>query len=172
MDERTRSRVGLVEAIKGLPMKKSSHASKPAKILLVDDEQDILDILVRVLGSAGYDVDMASNGQAALEKTSLQDYDLIITNMRMPVMNGEAFYRQLCSFSPRLSRRVIFCTGDIATSTTQRFLNATGAPVIFKPFQLSTLLKVVSWKLNIDRVPVKAPLPPLVQPETVVAPAF
>jgi len=148
-------------------MSKSSHASMPSRILIVDDEQDILDILARVLRIAGYDVDMASNGQVALEKVSLQDYVLIITNIRMPVMGGEAFYRQLCSSYPGLSKRVIFCTGDIANLATQRFLNATGAPVILKPFQLITMLELISWKLTNDRTPAQVPPPPPVQSDTV-----
>jgi DNA-binding response OmpR family regulator len=153
-------------------MKQSRHASLQSKILLVDDERDILDILARVLVSAGYDVDTACNGQVALEKIALQDYDLIITNVRMPVMSGDVFYRQLCVSHPCLSKRVIFCTGDIANLATQRFLNSTGAPVIFKPFQLSTVLEVVSWKLTKARVPAQLPALPLTQPDTLIAPAF
>ena len=151
-------------------MSKSSRASMPNKILIVDDEQDILDILTRALGTAGYEVETASNGQVALEKVSLQSYDLIITNIRMPVMDGEAFYRQLCSTYPDLSKRVIFCTGDVANPVTQRFLKATGAPVIFKPFQLNTVLQTVAWELNKDRA--TAPAPPMLRSNTAIVPAL
>ena len=120
--------MGLAETVKESPPKPSCRASPQSKILLVDDEQDILDILARALGIAGYNVDAACNGQLALDKVSAQDYDLIVTNIRMPVMGGEAFYRELCSSYPRLAKRVIFCTGDIANLATQRFLNTTGAP--------------------------------------------
>ena len=142
------------------------------RILLVDNEQDILDILARVLVGAGYNVDMATDGRAALEQVSRRGYDLIISNMRMPVMSGEAFYRQLCTSHPNLSKRVVFCTGDIANASTHRFLNAAGAPVIFKPFQLRTVLDVVSR--NLERVHSHSDLSglPLVPPETVPAPAY
>ncbi len=153
-------------------MSKSNRASTPTRILLVDDEQDILDLLARVLASAGYHVDTANNGQAALDQLPVQEYDLIITNVRMPVMGGEAFYRELCNSYPRLSKRVIFCTGDIVNWATQRFLNSTGAPVIFKPFPLSTVLEVVSWKLAKERAPARAPPLPLTYPETAAAGVF
>jgi len=134
-------------------MKQSGRAS----ILLVDDEQDILDILARTLVMAGYDVDMANNGRVALDRLALADYDLIISNIRMPVMGGEEFYGQLSLLHPRLAKKIIFCTGDIANPTTQRFLTGTGAPVIFKPFQLTTVLEVVSWKLAKERATALVP---------------
>ena len=164
--------MGLAETVKESPPKPSCRASPQSKILLVDDEQDILDILARALGIAGYNVDAACNGQLALDKVSAQDYDLIVTNIRMPVMGGEAFYRELCSSYPRLAKRVIFCTGDIASLATQRFLNTTGAPVIFKPFQLSTVLDVVSWKLAKDRTPAHVPALPLTRPGAAISTAF
>jgi len=142
-------------------------ASEPKSILLVDDEQDILDILERVLHSAGYRVTTARNGRQALQDAvaARQDYDLIISNIRMPVMDGRAFYRRLRALRPRLSQRVIFCTGDIAEPSTQRFLKSTGAPVLFKPFPMSALLEVVGQKLEatIRLVPTR----PLPQPDAV-----
>nr|MBC7244868.1 response regulator [Chloroflexota bacterium] len=151
-------------------MNQSSRALMPCRILLVDDEQEILDILVRVLRPAGYEVDTASNGQAALQRIAYQDYDLIITNIRMPVLDGRAFYRQLCALYPHLSQRVVFCTGDTADVATQSFLNCTGAPVIFKPFQLSTVLEMVSYKLAVCRAPIPVPPSQRSQTEAVVLP--
>ncbi|MGB9880250.1 MAG: response regulator [Anaerolineae bacterium] len=149
----------------------SSHALKPrTRILLVDDEQAILDILVRVLKTAGYEVDTAGNGQEALQRVARRDYDLIITNIRMPVLDGRAFYRQLCGSYPHLCQRIIFCTGDTADVATQRFLNSTGAPVIFKPFQLTTVLEMVACKLATNQAPVTAIPPPLTSPEAIAMP--
>jgi CheY-like chemotaxis protein len=75
--------------------------------LLVENEQGNLDILTRALARAGYEIDTANDGPMALRKASLRDYDLIIANVRMPTMGGEAFYYQLCSSYPHLSKRVI-----------------------------------------------------------------
>ncbi|MBC7231731.1 MAG: response regulator [Chloroflexi bacterium] len=148
-------------------MARSSHTLKPKRILLVDDEQAILDILARVLTTAGYTVDTAGNGQEALQRVACRDYDLIITNVRMPVLDGRAFYRHLCGFYPHLSQRVIFCTGDTADVATQRFLNSTGAPVIFKPFQLTILLEMVAYKLATCQVPMTVASPPVPSSEVI-----
>lgn len=152
-------------------MNRSSHALKPRRILLVDDEQAILDILVRVLKTAGYLVDTAGNGQEALQRIARRDYDLIITNVRMPVLDGRAFYRHLCSSYPDLCQRVVFCTGDTADVATQRFLSSTGAPVIFKPFQLTTVLEVVSFKLAACDTPVVGAPQPLSPAQAIAVPA-
>ncbi len=110
--------MGVARPLEQPHMKQPRQESAQARILLVDDEEDILDILARVLRSAGYLVDLVSNGQMALEQVARQDYDLIISNIRMPVMGGEEFYRRLTSAFPRMVRKVVFCTGDIANQET------------------------------------------------------
>jgi CheY-like chemotaxis protein len=153
-------------------MDEPGGTSAHSRILLVDNEQDILDLLARLLGSVGYNIDMARNGRLALAKVCRRNYDLIISNIRMPVMGGEAFYHQLCASYPHLSGRIIFCTGDIANASTRRFLNATGVPVIFKPFQLHTVLDVVSGRLSEIHSPAKPPGLPLLPPGAITAPAY
>lgn len=143
--------MGVARPLEQPYMKQPRQESAQARILLVDDEEDILDILARLLRSASYLVDLAGNGQMALEHVARQDYDLIISNIRMPVMGGEEFYRRLAGSFPHMVRKVIFCTGDIANQDTQRFLSSLGAPVIFKPFQLRTVLEVVAWQLARER---------------------
>jgi len=118
------------------------------RILLVDDEQLIANALAHVLRTAGYQIDVACNGQEALEKVSRVDYDLIICDVRMPVMDGEAFYLQLRSSHPSLSKRVVFCTAYTDNPATQRFLKDSGAPVIPKPFRLRAVLDMVSLRLT------------------------
>ena len=153
-------------------MVRRGRASTQNRILLVDNEQDILDIMARVLQSAGYTIDMANDGRAALERVLRQDYALIISNIRMPVMGGEAFYHQLCSSHADMSERIIFCTGDTANAGTRRFLSATGAPVIYKPFHLDTVLDVVSSKLEVLHSPAGCPSLPLAPSGPVTAPAY
>ena len=130
------------------PVGKRRHDLKPKKILLVDDEQDILDIQSRVLIAAGYCVDTACDGLVALRKLASEDYSLVVTNLRMPELGGEGLYRQLCSSYPHLRRRVVFCTGDTANQDTLRFLTATGAPVLLKPFTIQALLATVSQAMG------------------------
>jgi CheY-like chemotaxis protein len=123
----------------------------PKNILLVDDEKHIVDALAYLLRTAGYRIDVASNGQEALDKVSRADYDLIISDVRMPVMDGEAFYHRLRASRPSLSRRIVFCTAYMDNPATQRFLRDSGVPVIPKPFRLRTVLEMVSLRLTRDR---------------------
>lgn len=144
-------------------------ASKPHRILVVDDEQDILDIQVRVLKTAGHLVDTACDGAVALQKLTSQDYDLIITNMRMPILDGRSFYVRVCSSHPHLSRRVIFCTGDIASADTLRFLSSAGVTVLFKPFALCALVDTVSRILDSTYLSPEVVRKPVARPELALA---
>jgi DNA-binding response OmpR family regulator len=139
---------------------KRRHDLKPKRILLVDDEQDILDIQSRVLTAAGYCVDTACDGLVALRKLAAEEYALIVSNLRMPELGGEALYRRLCISYPHLRRRVVFCTGDTANQDTLRFLTATGAPVLLKPFTIDALLATVSQALG-TAVPRVVPTQPI-----------
>ena len=76
-------------------------ASLPSlRILVVDDELSIQDMLVDMLSADGHKVDTASNGQVALEKLRTRGYDLIISDIKMPGMNGRSFYEYLSGVNP------------------------------------------------------------------------
>jgi len=124
---------------------------RPSRILLVDDERLVVAALAHMLRAVGYRTDLAYNGQEALEKVSARDYDLIICDIRMPVMDGRAFYGQLRSVHPQLSERVVFCTSDWDAPSTRGFLARSGAPVIAKPFRMRHVLDLV-----LTRVPAKS----------------
>jgi CheY-like chemotaxis protein len=132
-------------------MGEPSPESTCNRILLVDDEQLIANALAHMLRTAGYAIDLARNGQEALAKVSSADYDLIICDVKMPVMDGKAFYRELRSSRPGFCQRIVFCTGDMDNPTTRRFLKASGVPFICKPFRLGAVLKMVSLRLAGDR---------------------
>jgi CheY-like chemotaxis protein len=143
----------------------------PSRILVVDDQVDILDIVVRVLTGAGYACDTAPHGDVALARLADTHYDLVISNLRMPVMDGEALYRHLRVLHPDLKDRIIFCTGDTATPAAQSFLRTTGAPVLLKPFELTALLEAVGTKLGRDLPRAHAPYSTNYWQDTVAIPA-
>jgi CheY-like chemotaxis protein len=92
----------------------------------------------------GHTVDIAGNGAEALEKLAHRSYDLIVTDTKMPVLNGEAFYRELQRrFPAPLRPRIIFLTGDVLTREKQEFLEGTGAPFLAKPFDLGQVRRLV-----------------------------
>ena len=127
---------------------KTVGESIAGRILVVEDERLVGMAMAHMLRAAGYGVDLAGNGQEALDKVSSDAYDLIICDIKMPIMDGQAFYDQLSRRYPDLSRRVVFCTGDLGNPNTQRFLKSCGAPVIRKPFSLRGVLDLVAATLS------------------------
>ncbi|MCD6506754.1 response regulator [Candidatus Poribacteria bacterium] len=125
-------------------------ASLPSlRILVVDDELSIQDMLVDMLSADGHKVDTASNGQVALEKLRTRGYDLIISDIKMPGMNGQSFYEYLSGVNPAMSRRIIFITGDTLSRETEEFLESVGVPHIEKPFSLEEMLVAIRKALSL-----------------------
>ncbi len=112
-------------------------------ILVVDDEPDIAATLAEMLQGAGHRVEVATDGQNALEMLRHRDYDLVVTDTKMPVLDGPGLYRALEQRFPRLRHRVIFVTGDVLDPDKRDFIAATGAPCLAKPFDLDEVLAVV-----------------------------
>jgi two-component system NtrC family sensor kinase len=119
----------------------------PKTILIVDDEAEIAAILVEALESDGYHTETAENGVDALRRLEERAYDLVLSDTKMPVMDGIELYRELERRFPKLQRRIIFVTGDVLDAEKQRFLESTGVPILTKPFDLSEVLRVVRRRL-------------------------
>ncbi len=116
-------------------------------ILVVDDEPEIAAILVEALERDGYQTETAENGADALRRLERRGYDLVMSDTKMPVMDGMELYRKLERRFPALQRRIIFVTGDVLDAEKQRFLESTGVPVLTKPFDLSEVRRVVRRRL-------------------------
>jgi PAS domain S-box-containing protein len=113
-----------------------------ARVLLVDDEPRLAAAVADALTDAGFQVDQAHDGMEALGRVREREYDLIVCDLRMPRLDGPAFYRAIATSSPALSRRVIFVTGDVAGTEAGRFLEESGCRWLTKPFRLADLLRV------------------------------
>src|SRR5216117_532430 len=111
-------------------------------ILVVDDESEIAAVLAEMLQRAGHHVDAAADGAMALEMLGRRGYDLIVTDTKMPVLDGVELYRALERRFPQYCRRLIFVTGDVLDPEKRRFLESTGAPCLPKPFDLDEVLRV------------------------------
>lgn len=112
-------------------------------ILIVDDEPGIVEVLKEALSLHGYVVDTAGNGAIALQKIMQEKYDLIISDLRMPDMDGEKLYHTVRRLQPELATRIVFLTGDTVSQTARAFLEWTGNRWFSKPFQVSELERVV-----------------------------
>jgi CheY-like chemotaxis protein len=104
------------------------------RMLVVDDELEIAELLREILEQAGHEVDVAASGEAALRRIDELDYDFILSDIRMPGMDGTALYDVLCSKHPELVPRLAFVTGDTLSPNVASFLKRTGIPHLAKPF--------------------------------------
>lgn len=113
-----------------------------AVVLVVEDELALATAVSEALTDAGFHVDTAVDGQHALERIEEKVYDLIVCDLKMPRMDGQAFYRALADSMPALVQRIVFVTGDVAGTDVERFLEDSGCRWLEKPFRLVDLLKV------------------------------
>ena len=114
-----------------------------ARILLVDDNPIVSQVIIDILSLDGYGVDTAPNGIAALEKMEGRRYDLVLTDLHMPEMDGAELYQELAKRQTHPRQKIIFLTGTVGTSETHRLVLDTGLPVLRKPFNLVELLDLV-----------------------------
>jgi signal transduction histidine kinase/ActR/RegA family two-component response regulator len=114
------------------------------RILLVDDEASILEVIGDVLRLDGHEVVAETNGATALERLRGQSFDVIVTDLKMPGMSGQELFARLTEIDPALARRLVFATGDLASPETILFLERTGNPYLQKPFDLNAVRRIVT----------------------------
>ena len=119
----------------------------PARILVVDDDPLVIRLIIDTLNVEGYDVDSAENGVAALEKTRHAHFDLILSDLHMPQLDGVGLYRALTEGQGHPMTKIIFLTGSVGSSELHRFLKETGLPLMRKPFNLAELQQIVRQAL-------------------------
>ncbi len=118
------------------------------RILVVDDELDIVSLLVEILTHEGHEADTAPNGAVALTLVEGHEYDLILCDLRMPILDGPGFYRELERRRPELQRRVVFITGDALSASMAGFLAEVARPRLSKPFSVPEVREVVARALT------------------------
>lgn len=154
-ERQLRARLALFEAEHGgtaLAPPDAAQSEEPMEaspvslaVLVVDDEPAIRTAVARYLGSLGHLVDVAASGREALERLRSRSFDLILLDLRMPDMAGDALYRELIARDAAHAGRIVFITGeDAASPATQSFLQASGRPVIGKPFSLDDLRRALA----------------------------
>ena len=109
------------------------------RVLVVEDDVPIGRMLASILADEGYVVDLASDGLTALGKIEAREYDLILTDLRMPELDGVGLYRELERRQPEVLRRVIVITGTSGHPEYESFLEETQVPYLEKPFSLQAL---------------------------------
>jgi CheY-like chemotaxis protein len=119
-----------------------------ARILLVDDDPLISELVVDMLGLEGHQVDTAPDGIEALRRLESQRYDLVITDLHMPRLDGSGFYQQLVQRRTHPLRKIIFLTGTTGSSPEHRLIRESGVPILLKPFNVVELTELVHRMLR------------------------
>lgn len=120
------------------------------RILVVDDEQGLRDMLEYALTARGYVVVTAKNGLQALEKARAERFDLALSDILMPEMNGVALLRELRSLRPELE--VIMATGFATIETAVESMKLGAYDYITKPYELDDLCRTLSRALDKGRL--------------------
>ena len=114
---------------------RASAGAAPARILVVDDEASIRDLLVKTLALAEYEVDVAADGRSALDRMRLYPYDLLIVDLRMPGLDGLSVIREAKRYKADLP--VLIITGYSSESSAIEAVNLGVAGYLTKPFRVS-----------------------------------
>ncbi len=122
-------------------MSKENHRYK---LLFLEDEPIIGRILSRTFEGEGFEMDIAANGLIAKEKIdSNNNYDLLVLDIRTPVISGSQLYEYLKREHSELINKVIFATGDTLSETTREFLERVKRPFLTKPYTTAQIKNLV-----------------------------
>jgi len=123
---------------------------KGPRILVVDDDSLLRDLVAHAVRRNRFcQVDAVSNGHAALERIRTHVYDLILSDLRMPEMDGPALYRRIQIECPDLARRIVFMTSQVDHYA--QFIREVGAPVLSKPFPREDLDAILAHMVGPTR---------------------
>jgi CheY-like chemotaxis protein len=117
-------------------------------ILVVDDEPLVAAIMADVLGLEGYEVETAKNGREALEKIAARSYDLILSDLQMPELDGVGLYHELERQQPSLLQRLAFVSGSTEVPEYASFCEQTAVTLLGKPFGVADLHRLVQRLLE------------------------
>jgi CheY-like chemotaxis protein len=115
-----------------------------ARILVVDDEVCIADLLSEMLRILGFTPTACNSPLVALELLAREEFDVVLSDFRMPHLNGDEFFRRVVAEHPQLRSRFVFLTGDTMTEATQDLRSGHGTRYICKPFDISTVQQVIT----------------------------
>jgi CheY-like chemotaxis protein len=127
------------------------NQKRQSLIMVVEDEADLLDLMVDAL-SPYYKVITFENGRKACDNLEEYAWELIISDLRMPVMNGMEFYHEAIKKNPGLKKRFLFITGDTYDVEVKEFLETTGVTYLRKPFRIKELRESVHKHLQSRKV--------------------
>jgi signal transduction histidine kinase/CheY-like chemotaxis protein len=117
------------------------------RVLLIEDEPAICELLAELMRRMGQEVEVACDGPAAFERLVAGDYDAVFCDLHLPGADGAALYRWTLEQRPELAGRWVFMTGSVGAETLA-FLRETGRPTLNKPFDLADVGAILGGVLS------------------------
>jgi PAS domain S-box-containing protein len=116
------------------PFKASPPAEARKRAMIVEDEPDVAETLRELVEREGYEVVVAGDGSQALHALGKGEFDLLLSDLRMPLLNGQELFERLREIRPDLVERMAFVTGDTIGDSMAGFVRDCGRPTLEKPF--------------------------------------
>jgi DNA-binding response OmpR family regulator len=110
------------------------------RILVVDDEADIVDLLRDVLVSEGYEVDAAETAEGALSLIQANIYDAAILDFNLPDMDGVMLHRRIRQMDEVLARHTLFMSGLVQSDNNLCYYASQSGGFVSKPFDVNDVL--------------------------------
>lgn len=114
------------------------------RVLVVEDEPDVAETLRELIEREGFHVTLATNGSEALRALDLGEYDMLFSDLRMPLLGGPELYARLREVRPELAKSVAFVTGDTIGDNMKEFLRGCDRPLLEKPFTRAGVRAILS----------------------------
>ncbi|HEY2971234.1 MAG TPA: PAS domain S-box protein [Pyrinomonadaceae bacterium] len=134
----------------GVAKKDAVSSSPTGKIIVVDDEPELKNILVEALTAQGFEVSGCSSGQQALAELGGKEFDLLLTDLMMPEMDGIALLEAALKIDPHLIG--IMMTGQGTIQTAVDAMKVGAFDYVLKPFRLQTVMPVLTRAINTRRL--------------------
>jgi len=120
----------------------NGYGTDRRRVLVVDDEEYITSMIQEVLrNEMNCSVERVTNGLRAVTRLQQADFDFVISDVRMPELDGFGLYEWLKENRPHLANHFLFITGDAGSQDLNQKLESMGAHVLRKPFKLDTLVR-------------------------------
>lgn len=129
----------------------STQPGNAGRILIVDDEKDITNLFADLMRDMGYEVRAADDGEVALQIIGSYRPDIVVSDIHMPRIDGDEFYRRVVNMIPSYASKFIFITGSEIDTALGVFLADTKCAVFFKPFDILELSSVIKSKIEGER---------------------
>lgn len=123
--------------------------TEPARILVIDDDENVRKVLALTLEANGYAVDTAVDGKEAIEKSNRNFYNLALVDIRLPDMEGTALLTAMTETTPKMVKIVV--TGYPSLNNAIEAVNKNADGYIVKPFKTEQLLSMIDEHLTKQR---------------------